>query len=254
MAIAVALVWPATASTKLSAAESETPSVGPASRVQPRQADAIRTLGNASPVELAIDWQPILQAAADWRANLSRVQWTFDVEQRLAQIDPGPSEPVAVGDAERDPCYVSEPLATLRANIEAPPGMLPEDIAAHCRAAAPAREDARMVGGWSCFNKRWSATCMRHRPLYFEETNAERYGYVSCGPCLQPLVSAGHFLATIPTLPYQMCVNPPCECTYTLGHYRPGSCVPNRPNRWPCSTKAGVFEAVVIVGLIALIP
>jgi hypothetical protein len=164
------------------------------------------------------------------------------------------SETVSPGKSQRDPCYVSAPLATLRANIAAPPGMMPEDIAAHCRAVTPAREDARLVDGWACFNKHWSATGMRHRPLYFEEINAERYGYVSGGPCLQPLVSAGHFLATIPTLPYQMCVNPPCECTYTLGHYRPGSCVPYRYSGLPDSARASIFEAVVIVGLIALIP
>jgi hypothetical protein len=218
MALAIALLWSATASTKLSAAESPISSVGPASRVQPRQADAMRTLGNTSLVMLT------------------------------------GSETVAPGESQRDSCYVSPPLDTLRANIASPPGMMPDDIAAHCRDAAPAREDARMVGGWACFNKYWSATCMRHRPLYFEEINAERYGYVCCGPCLQPLVSAGHFLATIPTLPYQMCVNPPCECTYTLGHYRPGSCVPYRCSRLPCNAGAGIFEAAVIVGLIALIP
>lgn len=213
----------------------------------------IRTLGNASPVELAIDWQPILRAAADWQANLSRVQWTFDGNDRLAQNTPVASEPVEAGESERDPCYVDSPLATLRANIGVPPGNMPEDIAAQCRAAAPARQDARMDGGWAGFDKHWSATGMRHRPLYFEEINAERYGY-TCGYCIQPLVSAGHFFATIPTLPYQMIAQPPCECTYTLGHYRPGSCVPNRCTRWPLRIDAGVFQAAIVVGLIALIP
>jgi len=268
IAVAVALLWSATASTKLSAVELAAEpvalpaiqSVGPASRVQPRPADAMRTLGATPSVESSIDWQPILQVAADWRAKLKRVQWSFDVRERLAQLDPGPnalpgfSEDVEAGDAVRDPCYTGPPLDTLKASIAAPPGMFPADVAAHCRAAAPVREDARMVGGWTCFNKRWSATCMHHRPLYFEETNAERYGYVCCGPCLQPFVSAGHFLATIPTLPYQMWVNPPCECTYTLGQYRPGSCVPNRPNCLPCSASGGIVEAAIIVGLIALIP
>jgi hypothetical protein len=254
MALAVALLWSATASSKLSAAESPIPSVGPASCVQPQPADAMWTLGSSSPVELAINWQPILQVATDWHAKLSRVQWTFDNEPRLAQNDAEPGEPVEAGDPQRDPCYISPPLDTLRANIASPPGMLPDDIAAHCRDATPLREDARMIDGWACYNKHWSATGMRHRPLYFEEINAERYGYTCCGPCLQPLVSAGHFLATIPTLPYQLFVRPPCQCTYTLGHYRPGSCVPYRCSRLPCRVGAGVFEAVVIVGLVALIP
>ncbi len=94
---------------------------------------------------------------------------------------------------------------------------------------------------------------MRHRPLYFEEVNAERYGYTP-GYCIQPLVSAGHFFATIPTLPYQMFAQPPCECIYTLGHYRPGSCAGYRPSRWPMHLGAGIAEAAVIVALVALIP
>ena len=253
MAVAVALVWSATASTKLSAVESETASVGPTSCEQPRLADAIRTFGNSSSVELAVDWQPILRVATDWGANISQVDWSFEEEIRIAQNEPSASEEIAAGDTDRDPCYVNEPLATLRANIEAPSGMFPEDIAARCRANAPARQDERMVDGWTGFDKHWSATCMRHRPLYFEEINAERYGY-TYGYCIQPFMSAGHFLATIPTLPYQIIANPPSRCIYTLGHYRPGSCVPYRHSRLPCSACAGIFEAAVIVGLVALIP
>jgi hypothetical protein len=236
MALAIALAWSATASTELSAAESVTASVGPASREQPRLADAIRTSGDA-----------------DRRSNLKRVQWSFENHDRLALQSPAASEEVAAGKPQRDRCYVNSPLSTLRANIGSTTGMMPEDVAAQCRAATPAREDPRMVGGWAGFEKRWSATCMRHRPLYFEEVNAERYGYTP-GYCIQPLVSAGHFFATIPTLPYQMFVQPPCECIYTLGHYRPGSCVPYRDNHLPYSAEAGIFEAVVIVALVALIP
>ena len=237
MALAIVLAWSATASTELSAAESVTASVGPASREQPRLADAIRTIGDA-----------------DWRSHLSRVQWSFENHDRLAQQSPVASEEVATGKSQRDRCYVNSPLATLRAHIGSPTGMFPEDVATQCRAITPAREDRRMVGGWAGFEKRWSATCMRHRPLYFEEINAERYGYTCCDPCLQPLVSAGHFFATIPTLPYQMFAQPPCQCTYTLGHYRPGSCAGYRHNRWPMHVGAGIAEAVVIVALVALIP
>ncbi|MCH8841096.1 MAG: hypothetical protein IH831_10600 [Planctomycetes bacterium] len=236
MALAIALAWSATASTELSAAEPVTASVGPASREQPRLADAIRTSGDA-----------------DWRSNLSRVQWSFENHDRLAQQSPAASEEVAAGKSQRDPCYVNSPLSTLRAHITTPTGVMPEDVAAQCRATTPAVQDPRMVGGWAGFEKRWSATCMRHRPLYFEEAGAERYGYTP-GYCIQPLVSAGHFFATIPTLPYQMFAQPPCQCTYTLGHYRPGSCVPYRSSHWPMHLGAGIAEAAVIVALVALIP
>lgn len=264
VAVAVVTVWIATASMELSAAESPTASVGPASCEQPQPADAIRTLGGAT-LEDAPSWESI-QLVADWQEQINCVRWLLgDNEQapivgpRLADarganvVTDDETEEVEVGKAERDPCYTGPLISTVRADIAAGPGMFPEDIAAQCRAVTSPIEDARMVGGWKTFDKHWSATCMKHRPLYFEETNAERYGHTP-GYCIQPFVSAGHFLATIPTLPFQMWSQPPCECTYTLGQYRPGSCVPYRYSRLPWRIGAGSFEAGIIVGLVALIP
>ena len=76
--------------------------------------------------------------------------------QKAQQI-PAASEEVAAGKPQRDRCYVNSPLSTLRANIGSTTGMMPEDVAAQCRAATPAREDPRMVAGWAGFEKRWSA-------------------------------------------------------------------------------------------------
>ena len=71
----------------------------------------------------------------------------------------------------------------------------------------------------------WAAPSFYHRPLYFEQVNLERYGY---GPwhCLQPLYSSGHFFGSVGLLPYKMLKHPPHEKSYTLGHGRPGDCVP----------------------------
>ena len=90
------------------------------------------------------------------------------------------------------------------------------------------------------FNWQAAATC--HRPLYFEEINLERHGYSQVG-WLQPAVSAAHFFATVPTLPYQAKLHPPCECVFTLGHGRPGSCVPYRRHYWPFCTREGFAES-----------
>jgi len=94
---------------------------------------------------------------------------------------------------------------------------------------------------------------MHHRPLYFEEINAERYGYTVC-QALQPVISAARFFGTIPALPYKMVVDCPRDCIYTLGYYRPGSCAPRRWNRLPMQLTAGVVETGFIAAMILLIP
>jgi hypothetical protein len=101
----------------------------------------------------------------------------------------------------------------------------------------------------------WDAPLTNNNPLYFEETNLERHGY---SPrylrAFQPIVSGAEFFATIPTLPYQLTALPPSECIYTLGEYRPGSCVPYQINYPPWSTAGGIVEAGTAVGLAFLIP
>ena len=81
----------------------------------------------------------------------------------------------------------------------------------------------------------------------------ERYGH-SWGPYLQPVISQGHFFLTVPILPYLMGVDPPCECIYTLGYYRPGSCAPYMLDPLPISARAGLLEAGVWVGGVFLVP
>lgn len=101
----------------------------------------------------------------------------------------------------------------------------------------------------------WDAPALYYNPLYFEESNLERHGYSPRYLRLfQPVVSGAQFFATIPTLPYQMAATPPCECVYTLGEYRPGSCVPYQINRPPLSAAGGLSEAGTAIGLIMLIP
>ena len=71
----------------------------------------------------------------------------------------------------------------------------------------------------------WTATSLCHKPLYFQNIQLERYGH-SAGPILQPLQSTVHFFRSYVTLPFSMALNPPSECQYALGYYRPGNCAP----------------------------
>ncbi|MBN2580062.1 MAG: hypothetical protein JXB10_13820 [Pirellulales bacterium] len=99
----------------------------------------------------------------------------------------------------------------------------------------------------------WTASALCHKPLYFEDVQLERYGH-SLRPWAQPFASGAHFFLTVPILPYKMGLTPPCECIYTLGYYRPGSCAPYLIDPIPLSVRAGLLEAGAWVGAAALIP
>lgn len=159
-------------------------------------------------------------------------------------------------DIKKDPCaaMADKPLGELGIGIALPAGALPNDFASACwdqlnQAAGP----LAAMRAWPESVFHWDATCLCHRPLYFEEVNLERYGY-GYGCCLQPFASAAHFFGTIPALPYCMAVECPCECVYTLGHYRPGSCPPWRHNWPPLDPLAAAAEGGVWTGMVFLIP
>lgn len=106
---------------------------------------------------------------------------------------------------------------------------------------------------WQCITYNWKASGLCHKPLYFEDVQLERYGH-SHKPLTQMVLSGAHFFATLPVLPYKMGLEPPCECIYSLGYYRPGSCAPYLVEPIPFSLRAALFEAGAVAGGILLIP
>jgi hypothetical protein len=99
----------------------------------------------------------------------------------------------------------------------------------------------------------WKASALCHKPLFFEDEQLERYGH-SFAPCCQPLISGAHFFSRLPILPYCMGVEPPTECIYALGHYRPGSCAPYMCDPIPISYRGALFQAGAVVGAAAVLP
>lgn len=95
---------------------------------------------------------------------------------------------------------------------------------------------------WSATNYTFKASGLCHKPLYFEDVQLERYGH-SWNPALQSILSGAHFITCVAFLPYNMAVNPPNECMYTLGYYRPGSCAPYVIEPVPISLKGALYEA-----------
>lgn len=118
---------------------------------------------------------------------------------------------------------------------------------------APAPTPVTLTRPWPSLTYTWAAAATRHNPLYFEEVNAERYGY-TCSRVLQPAISTAHFFGTIPALPYLHGANCPWECQYTLGHYRPGSCNPWRRHCWPLSARGALYQAGVVTGVTYILP
>jgi hypothetical protein len=155
--------------------------------------------------------------------------------------------------------WTPPPLRDLTTNIVLPAGLLPRDYAAERPAEGlPYYGEGAISRGWPLTNYQWQASCFCHNPLYFEEINLERYGYgcpYGCPCCIQPFVSAAHFFATVPALPYEMAADCPWQCNYTLGHYRPGSCPPWRYHCCaPVSCLGAMSETMVMTGMVFLIP
>jgi hypothetical protein len=106
---------------------------------------------------------------------------------------------------------------------------------------------------FACSTFTWKASSLCHKPLYFEQVQLERYGHTA-GPVLQPVISGAHFFANIAVLPYKMGINPPNECQYALGYYRPGSCAPWMIPPIPLSVRGGLAQAGSVVGAAAVLP
>jgi hypothetical protein len=165
----------------------------------------------------------------------------------------------------KDPCAAAQfkPLCELGINISQPTGQMPTDFATPCWEQINSGPNG-LCRCWPTLTYQWDATCLCYQPLYFEEINAERYGYVcdNCcgcccccpGNCAQSAASAAHFFGTIPCLPYCVAAECPTECVYTLGHYRPGSCPPWRWHWPPCDPFAAATCAGVYTGLVFAIP
>ncbi len=107
--------------------------------------------------------------------------------------------------------------------------------------------------GWMPSTINWHASALCHKPLYFEQVQHERYGHTA-GPLKQPFIDGAHFFGSALLLPYNMALDPPWECEYVLGYYRPGSCAPWQIPPFPFSPRAALAQAGFVVGGIYIIP
>ena len=114
-------------------------------------------------------------------------------------------------------------------------------------------QDPYVPRKWIPSTMTWKASALCYRPLYFEQVQLERYGHTA-GPITQPILSGAHFFTSLAALPYKMGINPPTECRYPLGYYRPGNCAPWLMPPVPLSVRGALWEAGVITGGVSLLP
>lgn len=106
---------------------------------------------------------------------------------------------------------------------------------------------------WTMMTFTWTASALCHKPLYFEEVQLERYGHTA-GPLKQTVLSGAHFFGNIFFLPYHIGLNPPNECQYTLGYYRPGNCAPWLLPAVPLDARAARMQLGAVIGGLIWIP
>lgn len=109
------------------------------------------------------------------------------------------------------------------------------------------------VPTWNWSIAEWAAPETFSYPLYFEDRMLERHGHLRFGH-LQPAAAATRFVGSAIMLPYLATIDPPCDCDYTLGYLRSGSCAPPLLQRPPYECRAAIAEAVWLGGAIAIFP
>lgn len=253
----------------VSQADAQTPAAPNASRAGVRIDHSIERVSAAT--------DPARQAGADFDAIRYNLMATLEslhaakepVARLTGKVSEGgpaavaepPREVIAAPPAERvTPTEILEmnerPITSLTTNIEFDGGDLPPDLAGtNFAPQSEAPFEPCAVRPWACMSYQWAAAGLWHGPLYFEEVNLERYGYAHRRNWIfQPVISGGRFVATVAALPYMVALHPPHECVYTLGYYRPGSCVPFQARLMELNAVAAGAQAATVTGLIFAIP
>ncbi len=133
------------------------------------------------------------------------------------------------------------------------PQLCPSDTREEC----PLEEDRELLTtadrAFPDLTYMWCASNLYHNPLYFEDVQLERYGQVKCNEFTQSFVSVGKFGVQLIGLPYQMALDNPHSCRYSLGYYRPGDCAPRLKYRVPLNARAAAVSAPVYAGGVFLL-
>lgn len=157
---------------------------------------------------------------------------------------------LSIRDASVDTTPQPRTIDNEKTSTKLPRSMARERFGGYESAAVGANEFVRHAAGYYL----WSSPASRHKPLYFEQPNLERYGSHICGDCLASVTATSCFVGCALSLPYQLATEPPRECVYTLGSYRPGGCNPHFLHLSPIRLKGLVAQGAAVSGLVFLFP
>ena len=132
-----------------------------------------------------------------------------------------------------------KPISQITHRIAAEPGLFPQECALSDYPFKPRN--------FTPVTFTWKASALCHKPLYFQQPKLERYGHTF--GLLTPIISVGHFFVMVPCLPYNMGLEPPWECVYPLGWYRPGDCAPYTLGPLPLSLRGAASQGLITTGL-----
>jgi len=229
----------------------------PISEPAPVVTAAAEEVGEEAPEPEVLYHAPLLRQPVDGlrMPHLFAQQPPLDPQQPAGQPDTfGNSsqdiEDIPLRGRQSDPCAI-DPLNRIHEigiNIAVtdPSTILPPECPIPNRGQLPPRD-------WYGTDFYWKASGLCHKPLYFEQVALERYGHSWAMP-VQAVFSGAHFFATVPILPYKMGMDPPWECQYALGYYRPGNCAPFLVPAVPISVRGGLLQAGVMTGGVFLFP
>lgn len=169
-------------------------------------------------------------------------------DERFLPREPEPGDEELGGGTMPERCPSPrdlKPINQITHRIAAEPGLFPQECVLSDEPFVPRN--------FACTVFTWKASALCHKPLYFQQAKLERYGH-TFGPVLTPVLSTGHFFVSVFALPYKIGMNPPWECMYPLGWYRPGSCAPYTLGPVPISLRGAALQGLVTTGLWFLFP
>jgi hypothetical protein len=196
--------------------------------------------------ESEFDADEIAQRSGDRDLSDMPDELRLNLDEDMPLPEMGEEYAQAPGEPERCPSPRDlKPINQISHRIAAEPGLFPQECALSDYPFQPRN--------FQTVTFTWKASALCHKPLYFQQPKLERYGH-TFGPFLTPIISIGHFFVMIPCLPYNMGLEPPWECVYPLGWYRPGDCAPYTLGPLPLSLRGAATQGVITTGLWFLFP
>ena len=209
----------------------------------------------------------IAQEAPIKAAQEIRVSWLYDEKPRKQTPSSGESSKVQGKESAKDKDksssaknrafeinrYSLTPIQSISLSTASEGELSPKDLAGEVFTNQQTEFHAYGFSRASFMpSKRWTATGIFHRPLYFEDCSLEL-----CGRdhgCLEPIVSAAKFYGRIAVWPYMIGATCPNQCQYSDGRCHAADCSPHFFRLPKPSLRGALYQTAAVTGAVFLIP